>query len=285
MEARDGEGASFVGVDGDESPLVLLITDLPPSGRMPSEVRVGYVVAEAAAGRGLATELLQGFAAWAAGRGAHRLLAGLDPANLASRRVLAKVGFQPDPEVPDRSVMVLDLAEQLPLVPGDGVILRPWRTGDAGDLHRAMQDPEIVRWMAIDLPYKLADAEGFIERTGRSWEERSAAHFVIEVDGRLAGYLGVLAVEERMGAIELGYWVAPEARGRGVAKAALRLAVDWAIRSLAPDRVELGMLAGNEASRRVAETTGFTFERTQPSGKLLDGHPADEWVFVLRQGA
>ncbi len=144
-----------------------------------------------------------------------------------------------------------------------------------------MQDPEIVRWMAIDQPYTLEDADGFIAGTGQAWEKRIAAHFVIEVDGRLAGYLGVLSVEDGMRVVELSYWVVAEARGRGVARAAVALAVGWVRDELAAERIELGMLAGNETSRRVAEANGFTFERTQPSGKLLDGEPADEWVFVL----
>lgn len=162
------------------------------------------------------------------------------------------------------------------------VTLRPWRPGDAADLLRSMQDPEIVRWMAIDLPYTLDHAEGFVAGTAAAWDSREAAHFVVADDhDRLIGYLGVLSVADRMRVVELGYWVAPAARGRGVASAAVVLAVDWALATVHPERIELGMLAGNEPSRRVAERAGFVFDRTQPSGKLLDGEPVDEWVYVL----
>lgn len=170
----------------------------------------------------------------------------------------------------------------LPTVTAGPVTLRPWRASDAGDLHRAMQDPETVRWMAIDLPYTLEHARGFIDETALAWERREAAHFVIAGhDDALVGYLGVLSVEDRMRVVELGYWVAPEARGRGVATHALRLAINWIQENLEPRRIELGMLAGNEASRRVAESSGFVFEGTVPSDKLLDGQPAEEWIFVL----
>lgn len=66
-----------------------------------------------------------------------------------------------------------------------------------------------------------------------------------------------------------------------MARAAVALAVGWVRDELAAARVELGMFAGNDASRRTTEAHGFVFERTQPSGKLLDGEPADEWVFAL----
>lgn len=101
----------------------------------------------------------------------------------------------------------------LPTLSDDLVALRPWRATDAATLHRAMQDPEIVRWMAIDQPYALEHAEGFIAGVGRAREERTAAHFVIELENRLVGYLGVLSVEHGMQVVELGYRVVAETRG------------------------------------------------------------------------
>lgn len=170
----------------------------------------------------------------------------------------------------------------LPTIADGHVTLRPWRTSDAELLHQAMQDADTVRWMAIDLPYTLEDARGFIEGTGPAWEQRKAAHFAIAgADDGLIGYLGALSVEDRMSVVELGYWVAPEARGRGVATRAVQLVVSWALDALRPRRIEIGMLAGNQASRRVAESAGFVLERTEPSEKLLDGQAAEEWIFAL----
>jgi RimJ/RimL family protein N-acetyltransferase len=170
----------------------------------------------------------------------------------------------------------------LPTITNDRVTLRPWRRSDAGDLQRAMQDSETVRWMAIDLPYTIEDARGFIDGTSSAWEQRQAAHFVIAgPDDRLIGYLGVLSVEDRMSVVELGYWVAPPARRQGVASRAVELAVEWARYDLNARRIELGMMSGNEASRRVAESVGFVFEGTKPSDNLVDGEPVGEWIFVL----
>ena len=171
----------------------------------------------------------------------------------------------------------------LPTLAHDRFVLRPFRAGDASDLQAHMQDPATVRWMAIDLPYTLEDAAGFIAGTDSAWENRTAAHFAIaDPDDRLIGYLGVLSTEEPMRAVEVGYWVSAANRGSGIATAALRLAVDWVKSEIVPDRIELGMLAGNDASRRVAERAGFVYTGSKPSGKLLDGLPTQEWIFELR---
>jgi ribosomal protein S18 acetylase RimI-like enzyme len=51
-------------------------------------------------------------------------------------------------------------------------------------------------------------------------------------------------------------WVAPEARGRGVALALLDAALGWA-RSRGARAMQLGVVCGNDAARRLYERAGF----------------------------
>ena len=58
------------------------------------DLRIGYLIAEQDWGKGLATELLAGLVAWARSQpSVHSVTGGVDPANLASARVLTKNGF------------------------------------------------------------------------------------------------------------------------------------------------------------------------------------------------
>src|SRR5262249_51762674 len=59
---------------------------------------------------------------------------------------------------------------------------------------------------------------------------------------------------------ELGYMIAPAARGRGAATAALRLLTEWAFGELGILRAELLISVENEASKRVAERCGYVRE-------------------------
>lgn len=73
--------------------LLLAEVALPDTG---VDLRIGYLFAESAWGRGLATELVSGVTAWARTRpGIRTLTGGVDPANRASARVLEKCGFGP----------------------------------------------------------------------------------------------------------------------------------------------------------------------------------------------
>lgn len=60
----------------------------------------------------------------------------------------------------------------------------------------------------------------------------------------------------------VGYWVLPEARGRGVATRALSLASRLAFGELGLHRLELGHALGHEVSCRVAERGGYRYEGT-----------------------
>jgi RimJ/RimL family protein N-acetyltransferase len=59
---------------------------------------------------------------------------------------------------------------------------------------------------------------------------------------------------------EIGYWMAPEARRRGIGARATRMLAEWGLTTLGLERLELLANPANEASQRLAERAGFTRE-------------------------
>lgn len=60
--------------------------------------------------------------------------------------------------------------------------------------------------------------------------------------------------------MQFGYWLAPWARGRGVATRALRLITDWTLETTDIIRLDLYTCPDNDASGRVAERAGYVRE-------------------------
>lgn len=58
----------------------------------------------------------------------------------------------------------------------------------------------------------------------------------------------------------VGYWMVPEARGRGMCTAAVAAVSDWAFRDAGSHRLSLEHSTANPASCRVAEKARFTVE-------------------------
>jgi len=139
-------------------------------------------------------------------------------------------------------------------------VLRPWTPADAGALRAAVAaDPDLVRQTGgADLSTDAAAAE-HIARHLAPRGPRSYA-FAVVLDGRAVGNVGIGAVDDVHATAWLSYWLAAEARGRGLAAAALAGASQWAVRELGTFRLELGHRVNNPASCRVATRAGYPAE-------------------------
>ena len=152
------------------------------------------------------------------------------------------------------------LPPEPPLTDGE-VILRLPRTSDAEAVAAACSDPEIARWIPVPVPYSLDDALDFIAGAGDSWATGADLTFGIEerASGMLVGMIGLHGLDTP-GRASVGYWLAPGARGRGLATRAVRLIAAWAFEDPALERLQLMTLVGNDASGRVALRAGFRRE-------------------------
>jgi RimJ/RimL family protein N-acetyltransferase len=139
------------------------------------------------------------------------------------------------------------------------LVLRPYRPEDADAVHRACQDPDILRWLTVPSPYTRADAVEFVTETAVSARaEKRGLLTAVEADGDFVGSAGLSLAAGLLGP-GVGYWLAPWARGRGYAAEAARALADWGLR-LGAARVHLFADVGNAASQAVARRAGFTDE-------------------------
>ncbi len=159
--------------------------------------------------------------------------------------------------------------------------MRPWRPDDEAAVAAACQDPEIARWVPIPVPYGAEHARQFIARAERGWADgyQAALAIVGAADDAVLGAITLHCMSPRRWA--LGYWIAPWARRRGVATAAVRLLSRWAIREYDLVRLYLFTLDGNEASQRTALAAGFQLEGTLRNYDDHRGEVRDAVFFSL----
>ena len=158
-----------------------------------------------------------------------------------------------------------------------GMRLRLIADADLPAIVAACQDPEIPRWTRIPQPYGEEDARGWLEQEAalRSRGEQLGLLVVGADDDRLLGSVGVVHFDWTEERCELGYWVAREARGRGLASGAVTVLTAWIFKALPIDRVQICAEPENTGSRRVAERAGFTFEGVLRSYILNKGTRRD----------
>jgi RimJ/RimL family protein N-acetyltransferase len=80
---------------------------------------------------------------------------------------------------------------------------------------------------------------------------------------------------------DTGCWVRKSAQGRGFATEAENALVRYAVGALGMRRIGLTHSGGNEASRRIAEKLGFSFEGIQRGANMLPGGKnADRYCYA-----
>lgn len=168
------------------------------------------------------------------------------------------------------------LPEDPALRDGADLLLRRHRPEDADGILEQCQDPDTVRFTTVPAPYARADAEGFLAHVAAGWSDGTLAAFAIEVEGRFAGTVD-LRLEEGAWA-EVGFGLAPWARGRGVMTRALRLVLDWGFTELGLAGVHWRAVVGNHASLRAAQKCGVTLEGSVRGLLVLRGRRVDGWI-------
>jgi RimJ/RimL family protein N-acetyltransferase len=168
----------------------------------------------------------------------------------------------------------------------DGVVtLRAHRPEDVDEVVVQGQDLRMQRWTTVPVPYSRANAETFVlEIMPQGWQNPTGPKgFAIEaLDGDRPRFAGTVDFRpDGQAGAEVGFGLAPWARGQGVMTRALRLALVWAFDVLELEAVHWRANVGNWASRRVAWACGFQFHGTVRSLLAARGERADGWIASL----
>ena len=145
---------------------------------------------------------------------------------------------------------------------GTGVRLRAYRPDDAEAVAAGYDDPLSHQFLPpLPSPFTLAHAERFLsEGVTAIFAEGGAVYAIADPDtDDLLGGIGFDKVVPSRGQAEIGYWVGPWARGRGVATAAVRALSTHAL-GAGLHRLELLTHWDNPVSMRVALAAGFRRE-------------------------
>lgn len=142
--------------------------------------------------------------------------------------------------------------------------LRPGWIEDAPELARAINHWEVCSKLATaPWPYSELDAEDFLARP-RGEVDTVFLIFAHEHRAmRLIGGVGIGPDED--GETELGYWLTPDAWGRGYATEAAQGVVSLARDTLRMKRLVSGHFLDNPASGRVLRKLGF-----RPTGRIVE---------------
>ncbi|MEH3032948.1 MAG: GNAT family N-acetyltransferase [Aeromicrobium erythreum] len=170
------------------------------------------------------------------------------------------------------------------VVETDRLRLRPLVESDVPRLVEAAADPLTRQYIAgLPDPYTPQSARDFVHATQWEAARGTQASWALAdaTTDELLGHLALMRLgPPDPGQGEVGYWLHPAARGRGLMREALDAVVEHALspEGLGLRRLSLWAAVGNEASNAVARACGFTATGRESAAEALADGTVDDAI-------
>src|SRR5580698_6089860 len=168
-----------------------------------------------------------------------------------------------------RLMMILDT---------DRLSLRRWRDADRAAFARMNADARVMEFMPALLTREQSDEN--VDRIEKHFERHHFGLCATELraDGSFIGFIGIWVPEFEAAftpCVEIGWRLAADYWGRGLATEAARAVVKYAFKELGLDELVSFTVPGNARSRRVMEKIGMTHDASDDFDhpNLPEGHP------------
>ena len=145
------------------------------------------------------------------------------------------------------------------------VTLRKAQERDIVPIFEACQDPAIPQFTTVPSPYLISHAEEFIrDISPRSFTEKTEMLFaIVQGKGEEEKFCGLISFHTtrlESHCTELGYWMAKESRGKGIAKTAVKLITEYGIDTMGFRRIEALVDVDNIESKGLLTAAGYILE-------------------------
>lgn len=138
------------------------------------------------------------------------------------------------------------------------LVLRPFAAGDAAAVESCVSRWEIASMTTrIAHPYPAGAAAAWIAGQQAAREQASEHTFAITLQDQDQPIGAISLRHSEPGNFELGYWLAPERWGQGLATEAAQAMVVYGFEKLGAEALTSAHFADNPASGRVLEKAGF----------------------------
>ena len=150
----------------------------------------------------------------------------------------------------------------IPVIETERLVLRAMSARDSADMFDYSSRGELTKyllWSPHNTVNYTREYLAYIEKRYKVGDFYDWA--VVEKEsGRMIGTCGFTSIDLSNRRGEIGYVLNPDFHRRGYAPEAARAVIEFGFARLDLNRIEARFMEGNDASRRVAEKLGMTFE-------------------------
>ena len=171
--------------------------------------------------------------------------------------------------------MTLLRQEDLPIINGKKVRLRPITEADTDDIIRWRNNPEVQQFFIFREPFTRQMHENWLRTRVATGQ---VIQYIIEDmnSGKSVGSVYFRDIDCNNESAEYGIFIGEnEARGKGFGSESAKLFTDFGMNLLGLHRISLRLIGSNNAARRSYERAGFDMEGVFADMVKLDGQFTD----------
>ena len=168
---------------------------------------------------------------------------------------------------------VCKIFSKIPTIETDRLILRKIVIDDVEDMYEYSKESSVTQYLTwsphVDVTYTL-EYVNYLQSRYRSGDFFDWG-VVLKDTGKMIGTCGFTRFDYANNSAEIGYVLNSDYYGRGIATEASARVIKFGFEMLDLNRIECRYIVGNDASRRVMEKNGMSFEGVRREGMLIKG--------------
>ena len=157
---------------------------------------------------------------------------------------------------------IYHIFSHIPQLETERLILRRMLVSDAEDMFDYAHRSDVTRHLTWDPHPDIQYTREYLAYISAHYAAGDFFDWAVveRASGRMIGTCGFTRFHCEADCAEIGYVLHPSFWGRGIATEAVREVIRFGFQRLEVNRIEAKFMEGNEASRRVMEKNGMTFE-------------------------
>ncbi len=158
--------------------------------------------------------------------------------------------------------MISRIFKNMPILECERLVLRPIRITDAEDVYDYSKRVDLTRFLLWSPHPYIAYTKEYLKYVVKQYRAGNFYDWAIEEkeSGRMIGTCGFTSIDAEHRSAEIGYVLNPDFHRRGYAPEAARAVINFGFRELSLNRIQCRFMKGNDASLKVAQRLGMTFE-------------------------
>ena len=153
----------------------------------------------------------------------------------------------------------------------DNITIREVRISDSQKIYNAihLHREYLQEWLPFVTFLTAEEEKAFLSSVLRVPRARRDLVYILEQGKAICGLAGFHFSDAPNRRTEIGYWLLPAYRGKGIVTNTVRYLCQWAVRERNMNRIQIRCAEGNTPSNAIPQRLGFHLEGTERDGELM----------------